>query len=64
MRRGEVRALFVLGGNPVYDAPADCGFREAYEQVPFRVHLGLYEDETSRRSHWHLPEAHFLMDTG
>src|SRR5262249_43273704 len=25
-----------------------------------RVHLGLYEDETSAVCHWHLPEAHFL----
>ena len=25
-----------------------------------RVHLGLYEDETSALCQWHLPEAHFL----
>ena len=60
MRRGEVKILLMLGGNPVYDAPSDLNFAEALEQVPLRVHLSLYEDETSELCHWHLPEAHFL----
>ena len=25
-----------------------------------RVHHGLYQDETARLCHWHLPEAHYL----
>jgi molybdopterin-containing oxidoreductase family iron-sulfur binding subunit len=28
--------------------------------VPLRFHLSLYQDETSRLCHWHLPEAHYL----
>ena len=28
--------------------------------VPFRVHLSLYDDETSALCHWQIPEAHFL----
>ncbi len=57
---GDVALLVVLGGNPIYDAPADVDFATAYERVPLRVHLGLFVDETAERSHWHLPEAHFL----
>jgi molybdopterin-containing oxidoreductase family iron-sulfur binding subunit len=30
------------------------------QKVPLRVHLSLYQDETSRQCHWHLPEAHYL----
>ena len=29
-------------------------------KVPLRAHLSLYQDETSRQCHWHLPEAHYL----
>jgi MoCo/4Fe-4S cofactor protein with predicted Tat translocation signal len=60
MRAGAVETLLILGGNPVYTAPADLPFAEALEKVPFCVHLAPYEDETSRLCHWHLPEAHYL----
>jgi molybdopterin-containing oxidoreductase family iron-sulfur binding subunit len=58
--RGEVDCLLVLGGNPVLTAPADIPLVAQLEKVRQRIHLGLYEDETARLCHWHLPEAHFL----
>jgi MoCo/4Fe-4S cofactor protein with predicted Tat translocation signal len=64
MRQDRVRLLIVLDANPVYSAPADIKFTEALERVPLRVHLGLYQDETARRCHWHLNEAHFLETWG
>src|SRR5262249_51157646 len=57
---GSVEILLILGGNPVYDAPVDLHFEERLEKVPLRVPLSLYEDETSRLCHWHIPEAHYL----
>ena len=60
MQAGKVETLLILGGNPVYTAPADVPFAEALNKVPFRAHLALYEDETSALCHWHLPEAHYL----
>ena len=57
---GGVELLLILGGNPVYNAPADLRFAEHLSKVKTRVHLSLYEDETSRRCHWHIPEAHPL----
>jgi molybdopterin-containing oxidoreductase family iron-sulfur binding subunit len=60
LHAGAVDALFVLGGNPAYDAPADLDFAGALAKVPFLVHHGLYRDETARRSAWHIPEAHAL----
>jgi len=61
---GEIETLLILGGNPVYDAPADLGFTDLLAKVPNTVHLGLYEDETSQRCSWHLPRAHSLEAWG
>ncbi len=64
MRQGVVEDLYILGGNPVFSAPADLRFAEALGKVPFSVHLGLYENETSHLCRWHLPETHFLEGWG
>jgi molybdopterin-containing oxidoreductase family iron-sulfur binding subunit len=55
-----VEILIILGGNPVFTAPVDFQFKAAMQKAPLRVHLSLYQDETSRQCHWHLPEAHYL----
>jgi molybdopterin-containing oxidoreductase family iron-sulfur binding subunit len=60
MDAGRVELLVVMGANPAYATPVDLGFGERMDKVPLRVHLGLYEDETAERCHWHLPEAHPL----
>lgn len=64
MRDGLVKGLIILGGNPVYNAPADLNFSEAIEKVEFSVHLGPREDETSKTCQWHIPESHFLEAWG
>jgi molybdopterin-containing oxidoreductase family iron-sulfur binding subunit len=64
MSAGRVRTLLILGGNPLFTAPADLGFRAAFENVPTRMHLGLYHDETAELCHWHAPEAHYLESWG
>ncbi len=57
---GRVKHLFILGGNPAYNAPSDLRFGERMAKASFTVHLSLYQDETSQRCRWHLPETHFL----
>ena len=64
MRAGRVEALLILGGNPVFNAPADLDFASALARVPFRARLGVEEDETSAACRWHLPEAHPLESWG
>jgi MoCo/4Fe-4S cofactor protein with predicted Tat translocation signal len=64
MRAGRVKTLLLLSVNPVYDAPADLEFEKQLDNVPFRIHLGLHQDETAARCHWHIPEAHFLESWG
>src|SRR6266851_442312 len=60
MNSGAVKALIILGGNPVFDAPADFDFASAFKKVAFRTHQSLYYDETSMLAHWHIPETHYL----
>lgn len=63
---GRVSLLVTLGGNPVYDAPAELKLRDVYlsEKCPLRVHLSRYDDETAEASHWALPESHDLESWG
>jgi molybdopterin-containing oxidoreductase family iron-sulfur binding subunit len=60
MSSGQVSVLVILGGNPVYSAPADIPLMDAMQHVGMTVHLGLFEDETSAASQWHVPELHTL----
>ncbi len=61
---GRVELLLILGGNPAYAAPADLEFADKIGKAKLVVHLGLYEDETAERAHWHIPEAHYLESWG
>ncbi len=64
MNSGTVSTLVILGGNPVYNAPADLKFSEALGKVKNTIHLSGYFDETSKAASWHLPQAHYLESWG
>jgi molybdopterin-containing oxidoreductase family iron-sulfur binding subunit len=64
MKAGKVDVLLILGGNPVYDAPADFEFGPALLNVKLRVHSGLYYDETGELCQWHVPATHYLESWG
>ena len=64
MKAGTVQTLVVLGGNPVFDAPADLEFAAAMEKVPHSIALGHGVDETSSKAEWHVPRAHYLESWG
>jgi len=60
MANGSIEALLILGGNPVFDAPADCEFGARLKNVKHAVHLSPEFSETSALCEWHIPETHFL----
>ena len=60
MAAGAIKTLFILGGNPVYDAPWDLDFEAALAKVGTTVHLSEYANETSAKATWHIPRAHYL----
>jgi molybdopterin-containing oxidoreductase family iron-sulfur binding subunit len=61
---GAVQTLVILGGNPVYTAPADIDFAKLLQQVPFSVHHGMNQDETAQAVTWHIPQTHYLEAWG
>ncbi|MFO0961822.1 MAG: TAT-variant-translocated molybdopterin oxidoreductase [Phycisphaerales bacterium] len=66
LNAGSVKALVILGGNPVYDAPADLRFADAMAKAAAVVHLSYHRNETSldKACTWHVPAAHFLESWG
>ncbi len=64
MKGGAVKTLVILGGNPVFDAPADLDFASAMSKVPHTIALGHSMDETSSKAEWHIPRAHYLESWG
>src|SRR5579883_2883001 len=57
MAAGQVTDLITLDTNPAYSVG---GFSPLLEKVPFRLHAGMYVDETAQTSHWHVPLLHEL----
>ncbi len=55
-----VTSLVILGGNPVFNAPADARFGELLGKLETSVHLSTHRDETSAAVTWHVPRAHTL----
>jgi len=57
-----IRTLIILGGNPVYDAPADAPLDlfSTDDRPLLSIHLSMYDNETSRACAWHVPMAHGL----
>lgn len=61
---GQAQTLVILGGNPVYTAPADLNWEATQKKAKTVVRVGYYEDETSAASTLHLAEAHYLESWG
>ncbi|HEU5414482.1 MAG TPA: TAT-variant-translocated molybdopterin oxidoreductase [Candidatus Angelobacter sp.] len=69
MSAGKVETLIIMGGNPVYDAPADLEFGSVLEklvsdQKNMVIQLSIYKNETTDFATWHLPQAHYLESWG
>ena len=60
MNAGQVKALVILAGNPIYSTPSNLHFGDAAGKVPFTVHLGQHPDETGALTTWHVNAAHYL----
>jgi MoCo/4Fe-4S cofactor protein with predicted Tat translocation signal len=62
IRAGKVDMLVILGGNPVYDAPAELEFASVLKSnaVALKIFLGSHRNETAELCQWHVPGAHPL----
>lgn len=64
MNAGRVQTLVLVGGNPLYNAPADLAFGEALKKVSTSIQLSLFVNETTSACKWHVPMAHYLESWG
>jgi molybdopterin-containing oxidoreductase family iron-sulfur binding subunit len=60
LNAGKVDWLVILNANPIYDAPADLNFADAFNKANIVAHLGSHYDETGQQAHWYIPAAHYL----
>jgi MoCo/4Fe-4S cofactor protein with predicted Tat translocation signal len=60
LNAGKVDWLVILNVNPLYSAPADLKFGDAFGKAKTVAHLGSHYDETGHEAHWHIPAAHYL----
>lgn len=58
--QGQVETLVILGGNPVYNAPANLGWKKLQQSVKQVVRLGYYFDETALESDLNIASTHYL----
>ena len=64
MASGQVGVVLVHGTNPAYSLPAGSGFRDAFDQVPFKVSFASAMDETAAMADLIMPDRHFLESWG
>jgi len=60
MAAGSIKTIVCVNVNPVFDAPADLGFAEAFAKVQDRISLSVGKTETAVASTWSLNGAHWL----
>lgn len=53
--KGQVRALFVTGGNPLITMPDSARLRRAFDKLDLLVTLDLFVNETGSQAHYVLP---------
>jgi len=59
-----VDTLVVLGGNPIYNIPAQMNWADLQKKAKAVVRLGYYEDETAEKAAWNFPATHYLESWG
>jgi|GEM_PF-20012 len=63
-RRGEIKALYLVGENPLATLPASTGVREALESVELLICQDPFLTETGRLAHVVLPACTFAEKDG
>ena len=59
-----IKTLLILGGNPVFDAPADLDVGKTISSIGTTIHCTLHRNETSLLCNWLYNVAHPLESWG
>jgi formate dehydrogenase len=57
---GQIRALFIVGGNPVVSGPDGAALDHALSGLELLVAVDLVQRESHRHAEWLIPAAHWL----
>lgn len=60
LNAGGVKTLFILGGNPVYDAPADLDWKALQAKADTSIFLSYSYNETAKESDLVIARSHYL----
>lgn len=52
--------ILLTPSNPIYDAPADLKFAEAFAKLKTTIQLGTRTHATAHAATWHVPACHYL----
>jgi formate dehydrogenase alpha subunit len=63
-RKGQIKALYVIGENPLATLPASVGVKAALENVPLVIVQDPFLTETARLAHFVLPAATYAEKDG
>lgn len=61
--RGQIRAFFIHGGNPVISGPDGARLDRALSKLDLLVSIDLVQRESHRHADWLIPAVHFLERT-
>ncbi len=64
MDGGKISTLFIIGGDPVSNAPADVDLTTALSKVKNAIHLGHQKNQTAKVCGWHINRTHYLESWG
>ncbi|MFC5647818.1 molybdopterin oxidoreductase family protein [Paenibacillus solisilvae] len=61
---GEIKAMIILGSNPLVSSPNSARVAEALQKLELLVVSDMFETETAAYAHWLLPGSSFLEAEG
>ncbi|MNH97377.1 Assimilatory nitrate reductase catalytic subunit [compost metagenome] len=61
---GEIKAMIVLGSNPIVSSPNSSLVDRALRKLKLLVVIDIFETETAKYAHWLLPGSSFLEGEG
>jgi len=64
INEGEIKAMIVLGSNPLVSSPNSKTVEEALQKLELLVVIDLFETETAAYADWFLPGSSFLEAEG
>ncbi|WP_274654435.1 molybdopterin oxidoreductase family protein [Paenibacillus humicola] len=64
IEEGEIKAMIVLGSNPLVSSPNNARVAAALQKLELLVVVDMFETETAAYAHWLLPGSSFLEAEG